>query len=102
MKSKQIKTGTVNVQIVPTEAFKNEPKSTEQAAGDILSSIRQMEPEDQNEVIKTVLKELAIDRHNSVRQYREAADRAGKNMDVFMYNAIGLEKIMAEVNERKG
>jgi hypothetical protein len=74
----------------------------EQTAGEILTAIRQLEPENQNEVIKTVLKELAIDRHNSVRQCRDAADRASKNMDVFMYNAIGLEKVMAEANDRKG
>jgi hypothetical protein len=81
---------------------KNETLSTNAVAGQVLTAIRQLEPEEQNEVVKTVLKELAIDRHNSVRQYNEAADRASKNMNVFMYNAVGLEKIMAEAIERKG
>jgi hypothetical protein len=76
--------------------------SAEDTAANVLTAIRQLEPEAQNEVVLIVLKELAIDRHNAVRQLNEAADRAGKNMNVFMYNAVGLEKIMAEKIERKG
>lgn len=83
----------------PEEAkiFSPSPMDT---AAELLTSIRQLEPEDQNEVVKTILKELAIDRTNSVKTYNEARDRASKNMEVFMYNAIGLDKAMAEIAEK--
>lgn len=83
-------------------ALKNKPLSTEQTTAEVLTSIRQLEPEQQNEVVKAILKEIAIDRYNSLRQYQEAADRADKNRNVFMYNAIDLEKVLAESMERKG
>jgi hypothetical protein len=98
-KKKSTMSGDIEINLILP---KNAEKSTEQTAGEVLTAIRQLEPEEQNEVVKAVLKELAIDRYNSVRQFREAADRAGKNMDVFMYNTVGLEKIMAESMERKG
>jgi hypothetical protein len=74
--------------------------NAEQAASDILALIRRLEPEQQNDVVKTILKELAIDRRTSLRAYDEARDRAAKNMEVFMYNALGLEKTMAEIAEK--
>jgi hypothetical protein len=84
------------------EPPKNEAPTTEQTTTEVLTVIRQLETEQQNEVIKAVLTELAIDRHNTVRKLNEAADRAGKNMNVFMYNAVGLEKVIAEALDKKG
>lgn len=78
------------------------PMSIEQASAAVLTTIRQLEPEDQNEVIKTVLSELAVDRHNSVRSYQEGHNRATKSMDTFMTYAMGIEKLFAMAMEKKG
>lgn len=100
MKRKVNEIPDIKINIPAPEVLK--AKNAEQTTIEVLMAIRQLEPEQQNDVVKTILKELAIDRHNSVRQYKEAASKANENMDVFMYNAIGLEKILAEESNKKG
>jgi hypothetical protein len=76
---------------------KNEIRTQEQVTIEVLTSVRQLEPEQQNEVVKTVLTELAADRFNSAKAARDASDRAGKNVEVFMHNAVYLEKMLSEL-----
>lgn len=70
--------------------------TAENAIHDILAFIRQLQPEFQNEVVSKILEELAKDRYLSAKSMREESDRASKNLETFMTNAIGLEKILAE------
>lgn len=73
----------------------------DQTTANILSAVRQLEPEDQNEVIKAVLSELAVDRHTKVREFNEASARAAKSMDTFMCYAMGIEKLLASEMEKR-
>lgn len=70
--------------------------TTEGALTDVLTIIKQFQPEFQNELISKILEELAKDRYHSAKVMREEADRAARNLETFMTNAIGLEKILAE------
>jgi hypothetical protein len=79
----------------------NKAKTGVQIISEILATIRQLEPEDQNEVVKTLLSELAYDRHNSVRQLNEASARAAKSLADFVCYAQGIEKLLAMKMEEK-
>lgn len=67
----------------------------------VLAMIRRLEPEDQNEVVKTILSELAADRHTTVKELRIAGAQAEKNMVTFMEYAMNIEKLLAMKMEEK-
>jgi hypothetical protein len=74
-------------------------KSVEEVAADILAVIRQAEPEKQNEMVKIILVEIGMDRSKTLQQFREGADMAAKNLDVFVEQATHFEKILCAARE---
>ena len=84
----------------PEAPVKNEVKSIDQTAIDVLSVVRRLEPEDQNEVVKLVLKELAIDRVNTMKSNRDASIRAEKNAEMFLVVTREVEAVAKEAHGR--
>lgn len=80
------------------EVFKK--NTPEETASELLTSIRQHEPEEQNAIVITILKELATDRWNAVRSSREATMRAEKSADVFFTSSRSMEEIVKEMQSR--
>lgn len=97
MKSIQTKKGIVNIQ---AEAKVSKPQTAEQATGDILTTIRQFEPEEQNAIVSHLLKELVTDRFNSVKSTNGARDRAAKNAELFMMATRDVDVAIKEKEYR--
>lgn len=57
------------------------PPPPKDRAAELLTMLRQLEPEKQNEIMKTVIQELTIDRIN---RYRVERDRHSKNCEDFL------------------
>lgn len=87
----------VKLTLAPPEKL----KSPEQVAADILTDIRQLEPEQQNQVVNIVLLEIGTDRSKTLQQFREGQERAAKNLDVFVTQAVSFEKALCELLDRK-
>lgn len=90
-----------DINYIPVDPEVLKKNTAEETAAEVLTAIRQHEPEEQNNIVATLLKEIAIDRQNSVQQYNNARDRACKNHDEFMMFALGLEKILAQEPARR-
>lgn len=90
----------VGIKYVPPAPDLIKSKHPTETANEVLAAIRQLEPEQQNDVIKMILAEIAVDRHNSVKSLNEAAAKARECMDVFMTYAMGIEKLLASAIEK--
>lgn len=74
-------------------------KSVEEIAADVLAVIRQAEPEQQNELVKIILVEIGMDRSKTLQQFREGQDRAAKNLEDFVSQAVYFEKLLTSARE---
>jgi len=82
------------------EAPINKAKSADETAIEMLTIIRKHEPEDQNAIVTTLLKDLAVDRWNSVKSGRDATMRAEKSAEVFFTLCRALEEVVKETQSR--
>jgi hypothetical protein len=73
------------------------PATPQETFTSVITAIRQHEPEDQNEIVNEVIKELAIDRENRFNITREEYNRATKNIDQFV---AGKEVAAVALKER--
>lgn len=64
-------------------------------AAEILTKLRQLEPEEQNRVIDTILREITIDRIDKARSAADERDRHGKLAEEFI-SAMNHERYAKE------
>lgn len=80
-----------------------ETKTQEDIAAEILTILRQEEPEVQNEVMMVVIKELALDRHHKHNAMTQERDRHTRNLDAFIHLTGGMaENAIKEYHSKKG
>lgn len=97
MKRKANNLPTVNYIHQPEKVKK---KSADETAAEVLTFIRQHEPEEQNQIVAALLKEMAIDRWGSVKSNRDAAMRAEKNADVFFSLSHSIQEAAKEATSK--
>lgn len=75
-------------------------KKTDPAA-DILTMLRQLEPEQQNEVLRTVLSELAIDFENRRTSSRSESNRQQDCFETFINLRDQPERVLKSLAEQQ-
>lgn len=77
------------------------PATTEEVTVAALTSIRHLPVADQNKVVKTIVKEIGIDRKRSYDALRETSANAGHYLDEFIQANPSITKVYDELDSNK-
>lgn len=89
----------MGVKVVTPKKQQGAEKPADVTAG-ILEMLRQLQPEQQNEIIKDVLREVAIDRSNRLTVARADLARAETDLNNLVIYSGNFEKMLCEAVEK--
>lgn len=82
-------------------ALKDKAPSLAEVVQGILTQIRQHEPEQQNEIVSAIIKQLSIDRFNKAEEATQVRQRAQRNLEDFVVNNPSAERWFKEFEANK-
>lgn len=82
--------------LLGAESDKPKPLTSKETLGAVLTAIRQHEPEEQNEIMQGLIKELGIDRLNKMRSTQQESRRHQECLEIFVKSTLSVEMILKE------